>query len=581
MAEQLASDGAPPVPGTLRDRWRAQVVVPVIVAPMFLCSRTALAIAACASGVVGTLTLNHHSDVDELDAQIAEVQDGLDLVRDARSDSVIGPLAVNTSLGLDEASTDRLLEACHRHGVEVLITANGDPRSFIAAAHDASLRVVHDVTSMRFAHKALAAGVDGMVVVGAGGGGHSGTVSALAFVPTLRAVYDGLIVLAGSVTNGAMVRAPEVLGADLAYVGTRFIATQESMAPAAYKSMLVEATAEDLAYTPVVHGVAANWLLPSLHRAGLDPATMERPAGRDHAHLPPDVQPWRDLWSAGQGVTLIDDIPPAAKLVERLRREYVSACHVPDLSVRRSGRRLVSGARVVRSDCRGVTTLTLNRPEKLNALDSEAFDAHHADLEQSAPGEIRCTIIRGAGKAFCAGADLHSLNAATRESAIAKSHFLLRLERLAMPTVAVVHGYCIGGGIELMLCADLVVASVDAVFIDAHGRHGLVPAWGMSQRLPRRVGPSRAAKYLAFTGRAVSGQDAASIGLVDIAAPSDELDEYVDALAADIARSSWFTSREFKRLLGDTHGVGLAQGLAAEHFRQQRTHPATEGQTLD
>lgn len=318
---------------TLRESLRRQLTLPVVAAPMFLCSGPDLAVASCASGIVGTLTFNHCRDVDELEHQLRDVRDRLARLADAEPNRAIGPLAVNTSLGLGAREVRDLLDACERHGVSLVISAKGDPTAFAGAVHDREMSVLHDVTSVRFAEKAIAAGVDGLVAIGQGGGGHSGTLGALTFIPLLRAMYDGLIVLAGSVSTGAMVRAAEVLGADLAYVGTRFIATQESMAPPEYKQMLVDEKAEQLTYSAVVNGVPANWLQASLRRVGLDPATMptpERPGSS--AHLPDDVRPWRDLWSAGQGVSLIHDVPPLAELVERMRREYLEACATPQLA---------------------------------------------------------------------------------------------------------------------------------------------------------------------------------------------------------------------------------------------------------
>jgi nitronate monooxygenase len=198
--------------------------------------------------------------------------------------------------------------------------------------HDAGLRIFHDVTSIKYAGKAIDAGVDGLVAIGAGGGGHSGTISGLAFVPVLRTMFDGVIVLAGCVSTGAVIRAAEILGADLAYLGTRFIATQESMAPEEYKALLVSERAENLAYTAAVNGLPANWMKASLRRAGLDIDTMPVPARRGTDHLPAGIRPWRDIWSAGQGVSLIADIPSAAELIQRLRSEYVEACHTPDMT---------------------------------------------------------------------------------------------------------------------------------------------------------------------------------------------------------------------------------------------------------
>ena len=178
---------------------------------------------------------------------------------------------------------------------------------------------------------AIRAGADGLVAIGAGGGGHSGTISHLALIPRIRAMYEGVIVMAGAVGSGAVVRAAEVLGADLAYLGTRFIATKESDAPAEYKELLVSQTSADLAYTGDIAGVPANWMIESMRRVGLDPDNLPKPVGRGmrHDHLPDGVTPWKNLWSAGQGVDLIDDIPSVAELVRRLRREYVAACETP------------------------------------------------------------------------------------------------------------------------------------------------------------------------------------------------------------------------------------------------------------
>jgi nitronate monooxygenase len=200
--------------------------------------------------------------------------------------------------------------------------------------HDFGGKVFHDITSLRFAEKAIAAGADGLNCIGAGGGGHSGTISHLALIPRIRAIYDGTIVMAGAVSTGAVIRAAEVLGADLAYLGTRFIATQESDAPEEYKQLLVSETSTDLTYTGDIAGVPANWMLESIRRVGLDPDNLPKPTGRGmrHDHLPQGVTPWLNLWSAGQGVDLIDDIPTVAELVARLRREYVAACEAPSFA---------------------------------------------------------------------------------------------------------------------------------------------------------------------------------------------------------------------------------------------------------
>jgi nitronate monooxygenase len=317
---------------TFRQQLREQLVLPAVVAPTFLCSGPDLAVAACAGGIMGTLTLNNCRTIDEFGAQLATVRAGLDASREQHPGRRVGLLAANTSLTLDAAEARRFVSLCARYGVAAVVSANGDPAALAQLVHEAGLQLFHDVTSMKHAEKAIAAGVDGLVAIGAGGGGHSGRISGLAFVPILRQMFDGVIVLAGCVSTGAMIRAAEVLGADLAYLGTRFIATRESMAPEEYKALLVSERAENLAYTAAVNGVPANWMKASLSRAGLDADAMPVPARRGTGHLPGGIRPWRDIWSAGQGVSLISDIPSAGELILRLRAEYVEACGTPDMA---------------------------------------------------------------------------------------------------------------------------------------------------------------------------------------------------------------------------------------------------------
>ncbi|MDQ8035217.1 MAG: nitronate monooxygenase family protein [Bordetella sp.] len=307
----------------------SQLVLPAIGAPMFLCSGVELAAETCKAGLIGSLTSNHCSDPAALDAQLAAVGERIAAHRAAAPLARIGPLAVNVSLHHGATQTAAYLDACHRHGVRIVITSVGDPRKMVERVHAWSGLVFHDCTSVRHAHKAIAAGVDGIIAIGAGGGGHSGAVSHLTLVPQIRSLFDGVIVMAGAVGTGAAIRAAQVLGADLAYLGTRLIATQESLAPQAYKDMLVEGEAADVVYTAAVNGVPANWLVASMRRNGLDPASLAVPARRGTDHLPAGVKPWKTLWSAGQGIGLIHDIPRVATLVERLRAEYRAACAIP------------------------------------------------------------------------------------------------------------------------------------------------------------------------------------------------------------------------------------------------------------
>lgn len=316
------------IPRDLRDR----LTLPAIAAPMFLCSGIDLAAEACIAGVVGSLTRNHCRDIEELEAQLKAVAERVARIRDAYPQRKVGPLAVNiaTHYGLEDMRAH--LSLCKRHGARIVISSVGDPTAMGPLVREAGLLHFHDATSLRFAEKAIAAGVDGIVAIGAGGGGHSGTISHLAFIPQVRAMFDGTIVLAGAVANGAAIRAAEILGADLAYLGTRFIATREAAAPDAYKAMLVSGGAADVMYTDAINGVPAMWLKASIRAVGLDPEHLPKPLKRGTDHLPPDIKPWKNVWSAGQGIGLIADVPTVAELVQRLQEQYVAACATPDMA---------------------------------------------------------------------------------------------------------------------------------------------------------------------------------------------------------------------------------------------------------
>ena len=317
---------------SLQQSVRDRLTLPAVVAPMFLCSGVAMAAAACKAGIVGSLTANHCRDIEELESQLAAVAEDVARCRDLDPDRTIGPLALNIAPGLDADAMNAHMALCKRYGVSIVITAVGNPTDQAPYIRDAGILHWHDATSVRFAEKAIAAGVDGVVAIGAGGGGHSGTVSHLALIPTIRAMFDGTIIAAGAITSGANIRAAEVLGADLAYLGTRFIATKESIAPDAYKALLVSGTAVDLTYTNGVNGMYANWLKESIRAVGLDPDNLPKPQGRGTGHLPPGIFPWKNVWSGGQGVNLIDEVLPVADLVRKLQREYVAACAIPDMA---------------------------------------------------------------------------------------------------------------------------------------------------------------------------------------------------------------------------------------------------------
>lgn len=318
----------------LDDSIRKRLTLPAVCAPMFLVSGPDLVAEACKAGVMAILPRQNARTLETFGEWLAQIRTELDHHAEQHPGARIGPLGVNLATRFDEDELAANLELCSRYGVEIVISAQGNPAELAKRVHDWGGLILHDVTSLRFAEKAIQAGVDGMICIGAGGGGHSGTISHLVLIPKVRAMFDGMIAMAGAVGTGAAIRAAEILGADLSYLGTRFIATRESLAAEAYKAMLVSGTSSDLLYTPDIAGVAANWMTESMRAVGLDPANLPKAVvGKiGHAHLPAGVKPWKNLWSAGQGIDLIGEIPSVADLVAQLRREYVAACATPDMA---------------------------------------------------------------------------------------------------------------------------------------------------------------------------------------------------------------------------------------------------------
>jgi nitronate monooxygenase len=312
-----------PIPAALHGR----LSLPVIGAPMFIVSVPALVIAQCTAGIVGAFPALNARPQEVLETWIVEIKAAL-AAFEAASGRKAAPFAVNQIV---HASNDRLehdLAVCVRQRVPIIITSLRPPAEVVAAVHEYGGIVLHDVISIRHAEKALEQGVDGLILVCAGAGGHAGTLSPFALVSEVRRFYAGTIILSGAIANGRSILAAQAVGADLAYVGTRFIATREANAGDDYKRMLVEGAAKDIVYTNAISGVHGNYLRPSLVEAGLDPdnlpvgdkGKMSFGAGRRDRPAA-----WRDIWGAGQGLGSIDDVPTVAALVERLRGEYAAA----------------------------------------------------------------------------------------------------------------------------------------------------------------------------------------------------------------------------------------------------------------
>lgn len=303
---------------------RSSLSLPAICAPMFIVTGPDLVREACLAGLVGVLPRHNARTFEQFEGWLEAIQTAR---KEALARSVkVGPLVVNLNAKLSAAEITDTLQLAAGYGVDTVISVGGGPREVVRIAHSKSMAVLHDVVSLEFAKKAIGQGVDGLIAIGSGGGGHSGRLSHLTLIEKIRTTFKGPLVMAGGISTGTGVRAAEVLGADYAYMGTRFIATKEANAPAEYKQMLVESTSEDLVYTPNITGVPANWLKPSLQRCGIDINTLAKPGAGRFDHLPNDIRPWRDIWSGGQGIDLIDDIPDVATLVARLVREYQAAC---------------------------------------------------------------------------------------------------------------------------------------------------------------------------------------------------------------------------------------------------------------
>lgn len=305
---------------------RTSLRLPVIAAPMFLVSGPDLVIAACRAGIVGSFPAANARTVEECALWLARTDAELRASREAAPDTLIAPYAFNIIVKkTDDERLESYLALARRFAVPIVITSVGYPGETTARVHDYGGIVLHDVATLRHAEKAISAGVDGLILLTAGAGGHTGSANPFAFVRDIRRIWDGPIILAGGISDGRSIRAAEVLGADFAYIGTRFAATQESLASQAYKALLVSQRMADIMVTDRISGLNATFMRGSIEAAGLDPDNLPPTSGLFQPNLPDGVKAWRDVWSAGQGVGLIDDVPSVGDLVARLEADYVTA----------------------------------------------------------------------------------------------------------------------------------------------------------------------------------------------------------------------------------------------------------------
>lgn len=318
-----------PLPDLFRDR----LALPLIGSPMFLASGQALVLAQCKAGVAGSFPTLNARTPELLDQWLTHIAAELATWDDEHPEQLAAPFGANLILHKSNPRREADLDCVVRHRVPFVITSVGRPDAVVARVHGYGGMVFHDVISVEHARKAAAAGVDGLILVCAGAGGHGGTLSPFAFVAEVRAFWDGPLVLAGALSSGRGLRAAEVMGADLGYMGTRFIATREATADARHKDMIVRDGAGDIVYTPVFSGIWANYLKNSVRAAGIDPDALEghQNGGEVDLFASPDSKPkaWKDVWSAGQGIGAIHDAPSVAELVARMRREYRDAAALP------------------------------------------------------------------------------------------------------------------------------------------------------------------------------------------------------------------------------------------------------------
>ena len=318
MSEEVSlGSGVRPEPGP--DATQNRLRLPIIQAPMFLLSGPEMVIASCRAGIVGSFPSPNARTLEDLEQWLQEITSAL-----AESPEA-APWAMNLVMHRTNPRCYDDLALAVKYQAPIVITALGSPRDAVDQVHSYGGKVYADVVSLDFARKAAASGVDGLALVCAGAGGHTGQLSPFAFVEEVRGFFDGEIILSGAITTGRSLRAAQVMGADYVYMGTRFIPTHESRAQEAYKNMVVEASGSDIITSDAITGVKANWLRQSLIQGGYDPSNMPAAADINFMKAAGDAKRWRDIWAAGQGVGAIHTRQSIAELVEQLQREYREA----------------------------------------------------------------------------------------------------------------------------------------------------------------------------------------------------------------------------------------------------------------
>jgi len=302
-----------------------QLKFPVIASPLFIISNPKLVIAQCKAGVVGSMPALNARPAEQLEEWLIEITEALEAHNRAHPDKPAAPYAINQIV---HKSNDRLehdMAMCVKYKVPIIITSLGARQDVNAAAHSYGGIVLHDIINNKFAKKAIEKGADGLVAVAAGAGGHAGVKSPFALIQEIREWFDGPIALSGAIANGGAVLSAQAMGADFAYIGSAFIATEEAHAAEEYKQAIVEASSDDIIYSNLFTGVHGNYLAPSIRNAGLDPENLPESDASKMNFGGDAKKAWKDIWGCGQGIGAVKAVLPTADLVARLQREYEEA----------------------------------------------------------------------------------------------------------------------------------------------------------------------------------------------------------------------------------------------------------------
>ena len=312
---------------SIPENWWSQLRLPAISAPMFLISGPDLVKACCENGVIGSFPAPNARPIELLDQWMEQLNEDLTAAKAQDPNRRIAPWAMNMVVHSSYSRLEQELELVRKHKPQLVITSLGSPKKVVEIVHEYGGLVFSDVSDVSFARKAAQTGVDGLILVASGAGGHAGEINSFAFVDMVREFWDGIIVMAGAISTGKGILAAQAAGADLAYMGTRFIVATESMAKDEYREMLVKATQEDIILTNAFSGVNANMLKPSIIKAGLDPEKLVKKEKVDFDDMQKgtNVKAWRDIWSAGHGVGAINRIESVSAIVQQLETEYDEA----------------------------------------------------------------------------------------------------------------------------------------------------------------------------------------------------------------------------------------------------------------